>query len=170
MAADRATRQHVLFELKPIPAAGALWSATHVRTVTLHSASLKRLPISVRIVAASRTGQISAQLALRSAVVTSIMAKSRNIERTSIGRALRGRHSKGSIFLHVAVKGGGCGCECSRRLPATARAIIGCAGPGALWAQSLDLGGDGWAILIARTPPHPDSPGQQKQKQEGKPT
>jgi hypothetical protein len=58
----------------------------------------------------------------------------------------------------------GCGCECSRLLAAD-RAIIGCAG----LEQSLDLGGDGWAILIVRAPPHPDSPGQQKQKQEDKP-
>jgi hypothetical protein len=72
MAADRATPQHVLFELKPIPAAGALWSATRVRTVTLRSASLKRSPISVRTVAASRIGRISAQLALRRAVVASL--------------------------------------------------------------------------------------------------
>jgi hypothetical protein len=70
-----------------------------------------------------------------------------------------------SIAPRGCRKVGGRGCECGRRLLATARAIIGCAG----LQQSLDLGGEGWAIVIARTPPHPDSPGQQKQKQEDKP-
>jgi len=63
-------------------------------------------------------------------------------------------------------KVGRCGCDCGRRLLATAGAIIGRAG----LEPSLDLSGDGWAIVIARAPPHPDSPGQKEQKQEDKPT
>jgi hypothetical protein len=63
-------------------------------------------------------------------------------------------------------KVGGRGSDWGRRLLATARAVIGCAG----LEQALDVGGEGWAILIAWAPPQPDSPGQQKQKQQGKPT
>jgi hypothetical protein len=58
------------------------------------------------------------------------------------------------------------GCECGRRLLAAGRAIIGRAG----LEQSLDLGGNDWASLVALAPPDPDSPGQQNQKQKDKPT
>jgi hypothetical protein len=62
--------------------------------------------------------------------------------------------------------GEGRGSDWDRRLLATARAIIRCAG----LEQALDLGGDGWAIPITPAPPHPDSPGQQNQNQEDETT
>jgi hypothetical protein len=82
------------------------------------------------------------------------------------GNPLGGAPTAFSIAPRGYRKVGGHGSAWGRRLLAAGRAIIGCAG----LQQSLDLGGDGWAILIALAPPHPDSPGQQNQKQEDEPT